>query len=81
MDFDGGKKKGFINWKYEEKDMQNLRTITAVFAPAISICFLFSVNVIEVKSGNRIPAEQSQDETKTWYSMVKKGIEISVAKR
>lgn len=80
MDFDGEKKKGFINWKFGEKDMQNLKTITAVFAPAISICFLFSVNVIKVQSGNRFPAEQSP-ETKTWYSMVKKGIEISVARR
>ena len=89
MDFDGGNKKGFVNWKYEEKDMKNLRTITAVFAPAIAICFLFSVNVVKIESAQRLPALQAQaklgnlveDESKTWYSQVKKGIEISVARR
>ncbi len=89
MDFDGGNKKGFVNWKYEEKDMKNLRTITAVFAPAIAICFLFSVNVVKIESAQRLPALHAQaklgnlveDESKTWYSQVKKGIEISVAKR
>ncbi len=89
MDFDGGNKKGFVNWKYEEKDMKNLRTITAVFAPAIAICFLFSVNVVKIETAQRLPALQAQaklanlveDESKTWYSQVKKGIEITVARR
>lgn len=89
MDFDGGKEKGFVNWKYEEKDMKNLRTVTAVFAPAIAVCFLFSVNVVKVDSTKRLPALQPQtklanlveDESMTWYAKVKKGIEITVAKR
>lgn len=80
MDFDGGKKKGFVNWKYEEKDMKNFRTITAIFTPAIALCYLFSVNVIKIDGSRRLPAlsEQKlelslvQDESQTWYAGIQK---------
>lgn len=88
MDFDGGKKKGFVNWKHEEKDMKELRTLAFVFGPGIALCFLFSINSINLDGAKRLPAVQTEaklslveDESKTWYSQVKKGIEITVASR
>lgn len=89
MDFDGGKRKEFVNWKYEEKDLKNLRTITAVCTPVIALCFLFSVNVIKLDGIKRLPALQSQaklqnlveDDSKTWYAQLKKEKEITVATR
>ncbi len=80
MDFDGGNKKGFINWKYEEKDMKNLRTITAIFTPAIALCYLFSVNVIELDGGKSLPALSEskmelnlvQDDSYTWYAGIQR---------
>ncbi len=78
MDFDGGNKKGFVNWKYEEKDMKTLRTITAIFTPAIALCYLFSVNVIRVEdvkatpmlSETKIELNLVQDESSTWYAQI-----------
>lgn len=78
MEVDGGKKKGFVNWKYEEKDMKNLRTITAIFTPAIALCYLFSVNVIKLDEMKRLPALSQakmelnlvQDESQTWYAQI-----------
>ncbi len=89
MDFDGKNKNGFTNWNYGEKKMQNFRSMTAIFAPGIILCFLFSLNVIKLNEVRRLPAVVGQakalnlveDESKTWYSQVKKGIEITVAKR
>ena len=80
MDFDGGKKKGFVNWKHEEKDMKTLRTITAVFAPAIALCYMFSVNVIKIDETKRLPALSEnkmelnlvQDESQSWYAQIAK---------
>jgi hypothetical protein len=78
MDFDGDKKKGFVNWKYEEKDMKTLRTITAIFTPAIALSFLFSVNVIKldgirtspVLSQTKMELNLVQDESTTWYAQI-----------
>ncbi len=78
MDFDGENGKGFINWKHEEKDMKNLRTITAVFAPAVALCYMFSVNVIKLDEMKRLPAVEKKieltnlvEDTKgTWYAQI-----------
>lgn len=78
MDFYGGKQKGFVNWKYEEKDMKTLRTITAIFTPVIAICYLFSMNVInldEIKSSpviteSKMELNLVQDESQTWYAEI-----------
>ncbi len=80
MDFDGGKKKGFVNWKHEEKDMKNFRTITAIFTPAIALCYLFSVNVIKIDGTRSLPGlTQAKmelnlvpDESHTWYAGIQK---------
>lgn len=89
MDFDGGKRKEFTNWKYEEKDLKLLRTLTAVFTPVIALCFMFSVNVIKLDTNKRLPALHTQvklenlveDETKTWYSQVRTEKKNTVAAR
>lgn len=78
MDFDGDNRKGFVNWKYEEKDMKTLRTITAIFTPTIALCYLFSVNVIKldemktspVLSQPKIELNLVQDESQTWYAQI-----------
>ena len=91
MDFDGENKKGFVNWKHEEKDMKTLRTITAIFTPAIALCYMFSVNVIKLEETKRLPMLSHakvelnlvQDESNTWYAQLTK-IELkskSLAKR
>ncbi len=80
MDFDGEKKKGFVNWKHEEKDMKTLRTITAVFAPAIALCYIFSVNVINADEMKSLPTLSQakmelnlvQDESEAWYAQIAK---------
>jgi len=80
MDFDGENKKGFVNWKYEEKDMKTLRTITAIFTPAIALCYMFSVNVIKLDEMKRLPELSQtkmelnlvQDESNTWYAHLAK---------
>ena len=89
MDFDGGKRKEFVNWKFEEKDMKILRTLTAVFTPAIALCFMFSVNVVKLDQTKRLPALHTQvelenlveDESKTWYAQISKEKEMTVARR
>lgn len=80
MDFDGAKEKEFVNWKYEEKDMKNLRTLTAVFTPAIMVCFLFSLNVINLQAKkapmpSAAPMEELslvEDSGATWYAQLAK---------
>ena len=89
MDFDGGKRKESVNWNFGEKDLKMLRTLTAVFTPAIALCFMFSVNVIKLDQTKRLPALQSQaklenlvqDESKTWYAQISKEKEMTVARR
>lgn len=89
MDFDGGKRKEFVNWNFREKDLKTLRTLTAVFTPAITLCFMFSVNVVKIENTKRLPALESQvklenlveDESKTWYAQISKEKENTVARR
>lgn len=89
MDFDGGKGKEFVNWKFEEKDLKNLRTLTAVLTPAITLCFMFSVNVVKIENTKRLPALHTEvklenlveDESKTWYAQITKEKENTVARR
>lgn len=80
MDFDGGKRKEFVNWKHEEKDMKNLRTLTMVLGPAITLCFLFSVNVIKLGGMKKAPSYELakvelhlvEDTSNTWYNQLAK---------
>lgn len=80
MDFDGGQKKGFVNWKYEEKDMKRIRTITAIFTPVVALCYLFSVNVINMDEMKKAPQFQLakaelhlvEDTSNTWYNQLAK---------
>lgn len=90
MDFDGGRRKEFVNWNFAEKDLKNLRTITAVFTPIVALCFMFSVNVVKVEdTPKRLPALHAQlnieslveDESHTWYAQISKEKENTVAKR
>lgn len=90
MDFDGGKRKEFVNWNFYQKDLKNLRTLTAVLTPALALCFMFSVNVVKIdKTTKRLPALHTQvkienlveDESKTWYAQVAKEKENTVARR
>lgn len=89
MDFDGGKRKELVNWNFGQKDMKTLRTLTAVFTPAIALCFMFSVNVVKLDKTKRLPALQSQvklenlveDDSKAWYAQISKEKEMTVARR
>lgn len=90
MDFDGERRKEFVNWNFAEKDLKNLRTMTAVFTPIVALCFLFSVNVVKVENTTkRLPAVLTQlkmenlveDESHTWYAQISKRKNNTVAKR
>jgi hypothetical protein len=60
--------------------MKTLRTITAIFTPAIALCYLFSVNVIKLDdvrapatlSQTKIELNLVQDESSTWYAGIAK---------